>query len=311
MPYEMSRLLLVVVFWLAFVEMSWAQQKQVCVTVDDLPVVNYGNDDPEFLKEVTEKLITTFDAHSIPAIGYVNERKLYKDGRLDESNVALLEYWLEAGYELGNHTYSHHNYHKTPFNTFTEDILKGEKITRPLSEKYGMPYRFFRHPYLRIGKTQSSADSLSSFLSDQGYTESPVTIDPDDYLFAKAYHIALKKGDSLKASKVATAYLKHIEKKIQFYEEVSTKLFNRNISHTLLIHANLLNADYLGEVAQIFKKKGYTFISQEEVLKDTAYGTPVTRYGDWGMSWMDRWAMTQGKNTLLRDDPLVPEFILK
>ncbi|MEM6526390.1 MAG: hypothetical protein AAF693_21530 [Bacteroidota bacterium] len=88
-------------------------------------------------------------------------------------------------------------------------------------------------------------------------------------------------------------------------------MFVRNISHTLLLHANLLNADYLDEIAELFKNNGYRFISQEEVLKDPAYSSPVTKYGDWGMSWIDRWAMSQGKTTLLRDDPKVPDFVVK
>ncbi|MEM6362103.1 MAG: polysaccharide deacetylase family protein [Bacteroidota bacterium] len=233
------------------------------------------------------------------------------NGSLDESRVDLLRQWLKAGYELGNHTYSHPNYHKTSFENFTEDILKGERVTKPLSKEYGVSYQFFRHPYLRIGKTKSSADSLSHFLAHHGYTESPVTIDPNDYLFAKTYHIALQKGDTLKASKVAVAYLKHVEDKIKFYETIAIELFDRNISHTLLIHANLLNADYLDEIAELFKQQGYSFVSQEEVLRDKVYSSLVTKYGDWGMSWMDLWAMNKGKNALLRDDPKIPEFVLK
>ncbi len=287
----------------------FAQHKQVCITVDDLPVVSYAKNDPEFLNEVTQKLIATFNAYSIPAIGYVNEKKLYTNGALDKSRVNLLEQWLKAGYELGNHTYSHLNYHKTPFKIFAEDILNGERVTKPLSEEYGIPYSFFRHPYLRIGKTKSSADSLSIFLADHGYIEAPVTIDPDDYLFAKSYQMALKKGDEEQASGIASAYLKHMKSKILFYEKIATALFERNIAHTLLIHANLLNADYLDEVAKLFKEHGYNFVSQEEVLKDSAYSSPVTKYGDWGISWMDRWAMSEGKRELLSKDPRVPDFI--
>lgn len=289
--------------------MSRAQQKQVCVTVDDLPVVNYGKNDPEFLEEVTSKLISTFNSYSIPAIGYVNGGKLYDQGILDEDRVTLLKKWLKSGYNLGNHTFSHYNYHKTSFTDFTEDVLNGEDVIKDLTQQFKRPYEYFRHPYLRIGASKESADSLRQFLKAHGYREAPVTIDPDDYLFAKVYQIALNKADSTKAKKVADAYLVHMESKILFYEKLSQELFSRDIAHTLLIHANLLNADYLDEVAEIFKKHGYTFVSQEEVLKDSAYSSPVTKYGDWGMSWMDRWAMSNEKYDLLGADPKVPEFI--
>ncbi|HBX66364.1 MAG TPA: polysaccharide deacetylase-like protein, partial [Balneolaceae bacterium] len=55
---------------------------------------------------------------------------------------------------------------------------------------------------------------------------------------------------------------------------------------------------------------GYSFISQEEVLEDESYQTPVTRYGPWGISWIDRWAISRGVDrTFFEDDPLTPDFI--
>lgn len=290
---------------------SYAQQKQVCVTVDDLPVVSYGKPTQEFLEDVTSKLITTFDKYAIPAIGYVNEKKLYVNGNVDQDKVHLLALWLNAGYELGNHTYSHPSYHRTSFDDFTKDIMKGELITRPLSEDHGKDLKYFRHPFLQIGKTKGAADSLSSFLRGIGYIEAPVTIDPDDYLFAKSYQTALNNVDSVLAKKVAKAYLDHMESKIHFYENVSQQLFGKNIAHTLLIHANLLNADYLNEVAEIFIRNGYTFISQKEVLEDKLYQESITKFGNWGISWMDRWAISRGKYDLLNSDPQVPEFVTK
>jgi len=57
-------------------------QKEVCVTIDDLPVVNYSIKEPAHLLDITTKLIQTFQQYQIPAIGYVNESKLYLNGKL-------------------------------------------------------------------------------------------------------------------------------------------------------------------------------------------------------------------------------------
>ncbi len=287
-----------------------AQEKEMCITLDDLPVVSYGTNEPDFLREVTKKLIHTFDEFDIPAIGYVNERKLYKKGRLDSASIQLLELWLENGYELGNHTYSHKNYHKTSFEEYTEDIIKGEVICRQLAEKHNAEFRFFRHPYLRIGRTKSRHDSLTNFLMQHGYTEAPVTIDNEDYLFAKAYHLAYTQGDSATMKKIGQSYLRYMEEKLLYYESMSEKLWGRNIRQTLLLHANLLNADYLDDLAEIYRSHGYTFISQAKVLKDPAYDEPVSKYGDWGISWLDRWALSQGKKgEFFRGDPATPAFV--
>ncbi len=305
----MNRIFFVALVLTLFSSFAFAQQ-QMAVTVDDLPVVHYGIQDPEFQKELTLQLIKTFEEYSIPAIGYVNEGKLYDDGKLDSNKVQLLELWLSNGFELGNHTFSHPNYHETPFHRFSANVLRGEKITKPLSQKHDLPYRYFRHPYLRIGTSQSHADSLRRFLQQNGYTPAPVTIDNEDYIFAKAYHIAYSRNDRELMGKVGETYVEYMEEKLQFYEKSSETLFGRNIPQTLLIHANLLNAHYLDDLAEMYVSYGYSFISQEEVLEDESYQTPVTRYGPWGISWIDRWAISRGVDrTFFEDDPLTPDFI--
>ncbi|MEQ9308074.1 MAG: polysaccharide deacetylase family protein [Balneolaceae bacterium] len=287
-----------------------AQDKKVAVTVDDLPVVYYAEADLQHYKTITENLVRIFDEFEIPAIGYVNESKLYTNKKPDPAKIELLKIWLSNGYELGNHTYSHMNYHRSEFKDFTEDVIKGEQIAKKLSTDYGLEYRFFRHPYLRSGISKTHSDSLSVFLNEIGYTEAPVTIDNEDYIFAKAYHIAYNRNDSDLMEKIGNSYIDYMEKKIIHFERVSNDLFGRNISQTLLIHANLLNSEYLDELAQVYVDHGYIFVTQEEVLKDEAYQTEITRFGDWGISMLDRIALSRGKKGgFFSGDPVTPQFV--
>ncbi|WP_020532240.1 polysaccharide deacetylase family protein [Flexithrix dorotheae] len=289
-----------------------AQKKQVCITVDDLPTVPYALQSKDHDLEITQKLIDTFTKNSIPAIGYVNERKLYPNGKLNQSKVELLELWLENGLEFGNHTYSHLNYHKVTFQEFTEDIIKGEKVTKKLAKKYNTKVKYFRHPYLRSGLDKEHTDSLKKFLAENNYTEAPVTIDNEDYLFAKAYSMAYKNQDSELMKRIGENYIDYMEEKLIFYENMSTNLFGRNIAQTLLVHASLLNAHYMDELVEMFQKHQYEFVSQETVLTDTAYQEEVTKFGDWGISWLDRWALSKGKRgDFFKGDPVTPEFILE
>jgi len=289
-----------------------AQKKKVCITVDDLPAVTNGINDYAFRLEITEKLIRTFKNYQAPAIGYVNERKVHHNGKAVPEEVRLLELWLEGGLELGNHTFSHPSYHATSFGEYTQDIIKGERITKPLCEKYNQEYKYFRHPYLRIGLRASHADSLSAFLNQNGYIEAPVTIDNADYLFAAAYTKAFKSNDTELRKKIATDYVDYMEVKLLFYERMSEDLYGRKIAQTLLIHANFLNANHVDELMDMYQKHGYSFVSQSAVLQDAAYRSEVTRFGDWGISWLDRWAMTHGKKgEFFKGDPTVPDYILK
>lgn len=292
------------------ISVAQAQDKKICITVDDLPTVTYGIDASVFSKEITVDLINTFNKYDIPAIGYVNEGKLYQDGKLDSSKVQLLEIWLENGYDLGNHTYSHSNYHEVSFEKFTNDVIKGEQITSALAEKYGKEYNYFRHPYLRMGLRQSHADSLKTFLHQHGYTEAPVTIDNEDYVFALAYHRAYEDGNSLLMKKVGSAYVNYMEEKLLYFEKQSQKLFERNINQILLTHASLLNAHYMDDLADMYQENGYEFVSQREVFEDEAYDHPVTSYGNWGISWIDRWALSEGKRgDFFKGDPATPDFV--
>ena len=132
-------------------QITLGQSKEICITLDDLPVVSYDFKDIEFQRTIVNKLIKTFDEYQIPAIGFVNERKLYTHGDVNEEKVELLKTWLAAGYELGNHTYSHKDYHKVSFDAFTADILNGEKVCKDLVNKYNQKYIYFRHPFLHVG----------------------------------------------------------------------------------------------------------------------------------------------------------------
>ena len=291
---------------------AFSQQKQLCVTVDDLPTVTYGIQESDFKISLTRNLVDTFHEYGVKAIGYVNESKLYRNGGLDSSEVALLAYWVDQGMDLGNHTYSHKNYHRVPFEEYTNDILKGEKITRALLAKDNAKLTYFRHPYLRIGRDQSHYDSLQNFLSVNGYTPAPVTIDNTDYLFALAYSRAYRADDKPLQQKIGKDYVDYMEQKLLFYESQSVKLFGRHIAQTLLTHANLLNATYMDELLDMYRKHGYTFVSQSDVLKDPAYKEEVSTFGEYGISWIDRWALSKGKKgDFFKGDPETPEYILE
>ncbi len=284
-----------------------AQTRQLCVTVDDLPTVAYGADNHA---EITRKLIAHFQKYDIPAIGFVNESKLYEGGELRTREVSLLKAWLDGGYELGNHTFGHNSYHQVIFSDYTADVLKGAVVTPPLSKAAGLPWRYFRHPYLHIGKSQSAYDSLAVFLTKQGYTEAPVTIDNTDYLFAKAYAVAQRKGDTTLMQRIGTDYVTYMEAKVHFYEEASHKLFDREIPQVLLIHASLLNADYLNELAEMYQRNGYAFVSLPAALQDAAYQEKITKFGNYGISWIDRWALSRGvPKEFFAGDPATPAYI--
>jgi peptidoglycan/xylan/chitin deacetylase (PgdA/CDA1 family) len=200
-------------FILFFIQFgSFGQSKRVSFTIDDLPVVSYGVLDPDFQRKLTERLISALKNNNIPAIGFVNESKLYSQDSLLLFQYQMLKSWVENGLELGNHSYSHFDYNNTSFTDFSRDIIKGEAVTKNILDDNGRSVKYFRHPYLHVGNTREKADSLDVFLAENGYSVAPVTIDNEEYIFAYAYHKAWLAKDQPMMSKIAGDYITYMEK---------------------------------------------------------------------------------------------------
>jgi len=289
---------------------AYGQKKQVCFTIDDLPVVSYGISDKAYQKHLFKKLVFSLKQNHIPAIGFVIGRNLYTDTVKNEFQINLLKFWLNKGLDLGNHTYSHPDYNETNLKLYSEDIVKAEPVLKSLLKSKNKTLRYFRHTYLYVGDTKEKADSLEKFLASRKYIAVPVTINTEDYLFALAYKRAVEKKDNKLSKRIGIDYINYMEAKLIYYENQSVRLFNRDISQILLIHASKLNSDYMNELAAVYVKHNYSFVSIDDALKDNAYKTKITVFGKWGLSWIDQWALSQGKNVdFFKDNPQTPEYI--
>ncbi len=288
----------------------FAQTREVAVTIDDLPVVS-PRKDLKVRQEITKKLLAKVKKAKVPAIGFVNESKLYKDDKRNEAEVDLLRMWLNSGLELGNHTFSHVNIANVSLDEYKADILKGEIITKEILQAKSLKMRYFRHPYLWTGLSLDIKKDLGLFLAEHNYTIAPVSIDNADYIFAASYENAFAKNDKKLMKQIGTAYVLYMQAKFDYWERQSIKLFNREIKQTLLMHANFLNSDYFDDIAKMLAKRGYKFVSLEDALKDEAYKLPENFVRRSGISWLHRWALDKGREFILPDEPKVPEFVLK
>ena len=63
--------------------------RQVAITIDDLPAGS-NKLSAAAITEMTTKLLTTLRDQKIPVVGFVNEKKLYRPGEVDQRINALL-----------------------------------------------------------------------------------------------------------------------------------------------------------------------------------------------------------------------------
>lgn len=273
----------------------------VAVTFDDLP----ARGSLYTMRDTTEKLLRVLVANRVPAVGFVNEAKLFAGNEVD-ARTELLTAWLDAGFELGNHTYSHVAIDQVPFETYRADLIKGEAVTSRLLAARGRRLRYFRHPQLRTGPTPEYKAALDQLLRDRGYRVAPVTIDNNDFVFSAVYERARRAGDGATMVRVAEAYVPYMASVVSHFEQLSLKLLGYHLKQTLLLHANELNADQLEALLAMFRGRGYRFVSLDEALADPAYSLPEAPASR-GLSWLHRWMLA--KQLPMEPEPLEPEFV--
>lgn len=270
-----------------------APSHEIAITFDDLPGIR--NESAQRLREDNQRILNALTQFKVPAIGFVTEKKLTKE---TPEKTALLQAWIDQGHTLGNHTYSHPSLHKTTLEKFEQNVLKGAIVSKQLMTAEGLPYRYFRHPFLHTGETPEKRDTLNKFLRKEGYVTAPVTIDTDDYKFNQ---LLVKHPD--KKDRIIQLYLEHTEKKFDFYEAASHKLFGRNIKQVWLLHHCLLNAYAMESLLKLAQERGYTFVTLDKALEDPAYNEPDHYYNHFGVSWLYRWDFTRGKTIDWSRDP--------
>jgi len=281
--------------------------RTVAVTFDDLPFAAVPTEDDGYLETMTTRLLHSLQAEHVPAVGFVNESKLARDGTPDAVRIGLLRTWLQAGFELGNHTYSHPSLNRIPLAAFEADLLQGETVTRPLMQREGKTLRWFRHPFLHQRTTPEVRAAFRDFLTTHGYIVAPVTVNSPEWVFAAAYARAQAQGDEAAARRIGDAYVPYMQTVFAQAEQLALDLFARPIAHVLVLHANSLNADHFDALAAMLRQRGYRFVTLDDALKDPAYISPLGTNGAQGESWLEGWARQAGLRPPL--PPPVPGFV--
>ena len=280
------------------------QAREVAVTFDDLPAPSDGvvSDTPAALRAMTARLLAELKHNHIPAIGFVNEEKLHR-GQF-EARVEILKMWLDQGFALGNHTYSHLDIDTTPLPLYEADFLRGEEVTRSLLQARGRREKYFRYPYLDVGRTLGTKRAFEHFLSRHGYRVAPVTIDNEEYLFAAVYAHALATDDASLARRVRRSFLAYMNYCFAYFEAFAKRVLGYEPREILLLHADELDTDEMDALSRMIRRRGYRFISLRAALRDPAYRLPDHYVDGGGVSWINHWAHTEGKS--IPTGPQVP-----
>lgn len=237
----------------------FAQIREIALTIDDLPLVASKMNTPGNQQRATErfnKIIEALTQNHIPATGFVIA------GSIAKGQWVFLEQFRNAGLDLGNHTYSHYNLNQMNADKYIADVARADKILAPLMTEP----KYFRYPYLAEGSKVSKPKVLN-YLTENHYVIAPVTIDSKDFRFNEQLYKVPYRSREAYINKLKGRYLEYIWSQTIKAEQ---RAKGQPVKQILLIHANLLNSYVLGDIIQMYKQNGYTFITLTEALKNPA-----------------------------------------
>jgi peptidoglycan-N-acetylglucosamine deacetylase len=281
--------------------------RQVAITIDDLPAGMSDRLPAQAITEMTAKLLGTLRDQKIPVVGFVNEKKLFKFGEVDE-RIKALQMWVDYGFDLGNHAYSHASLNQVGLKAWEDDVIQGENVTRLLLAQRNKKLRYFRHPYLDTGRDLQTRRQAEAFLVERGYRIAPITLDGWDWMFAGVYEDAKKRSDTALQQQLVHDYLSHHDAVCAYTEKLAVQTMGYEPKQILLLHASQLEADHIGELLDVLRKRGYRFITLEDALSDQAYSLPDMYVGEEGTGWIDHWAITMGKPP--QGTPIFPQWVV-
>jgi uncharacterized protein (TIGR02246 family) len=260
------------------------ERRPVLITVDDLPVASRRlHADPADRARITRDLLSVLARHHVPAVGFVIWGNVET-----EADEQLLDLWLRAGHELGNHSFSHPSYTATTTEAYVADVEKGRVGLDRFLETRGHAARFFRYPYLREGDTIAKLRDFRAYLVRSGKRSLPVTVDDQDWSFEAPWVEARSAGDGETLDGLKADYLAMLRAAVRRSEDLGDRLFERRVPSVVLLHANDVGSANWDAFFTWLEATGHRFADADEVLADPLFAQPTDYTGRYGFGLWDR-----------------------
>jgi len=268
-----------------------AAARPLLVTVDGLPVAaDRLHPDGAERDRIMRDLIAVLAKHNIPAVGFVIWGNVRGDGER-----ALLEGWVEAGYELGNHAGGHLDDSSAAADALIADAAAGRAGLAGLLGHGGRTVRFLRCPYLEEGASRTELDAMRAYLERSGERNVPVTIDAWDWSYEERWVAARRGGDRAEMRRIGEEYQAAIRGAVLTQTRLGDSLFGRAVPQVLLLHANEVGAAQWDALFTWMSASGYRFARADEVMADPAIAARSTFLAGAGGSAWERVARERGR----------------
>lgn len=237
----------------------------LALTFDDMPA--HGSLPPgETRLDIARRIIAALRADRVPgAHGFINGGF----GEGDPQSPAVLKAWRQAGFPVGNHTWSHLNLETATAPEFLAQVDKNEPLLRRLAGR--TDWRWFRYPFLSEGSDPAKRDAVRAGLKQRAYRVAAVTMDFGDYAWNEAYARCKAKGDSVAIAGLERSFLDAARVDALRARAMSRGALGRDIPYVLLLHLGGFDARVMPRLLALYRELGFRFAPLAKAQADPFY----------------------------------------
>lgn len=242
---------------------TFASAREFTLTIDDPHLLSHPSKDPRARLSPQQRdlrILQHLKRSGKKALLFVCGKRVHSpDGK------KLLQRWVNNGHFLGNHSWSHLYFHsrRVSLKRFQRDFLRNHQMLKGFSNVLPL----FRFPYLKEGNTLLKRDGMRQTLRSRRIQNGYVTVDASDWYVDQKLRQWVKHRKNVPLHRFRSYYLNHMWDRAQYYDGLAKRLGFKQVRHTLLIHHNLLNALFLGDLLRHFQKKGWRLVDANKVYQ--------------------------------------------
>lgn len=254
----------------------------VALTFDDLPA--HGPLPPGMTRvDVANAIIHVLKAGQVPSpYGFVNAKAIADD----PSSAPVLQMWRDAGFPLGNHTYSHMDLNANSVDSFEKDLVADEPTLKPYMA--AADWQWLRFPFLHEGDTPEKHAAIISYLNNRGYKVAEVTLSFGDYAYNAPYARCVAKNDQQGIEQLKQSYRDGAAESLEQGQAFSRVVFGGDVKHVMLLHIGASETVMLPELLELLANRGFRLITLPDVGSEPAYAVRPELSSNWNGTFLEQ-----------------------
>ncbi len=226
---------------------------QIALTFDDAPSIKESG--IVFLPERMDKIISILKQHKIKycTAFVVGENAL--------GHEQQLENWLNAGFQLANHTFFHQPCSQLNNQEFKQTVSKCHDVLVSIGAFELNSEQWFRFPYLDRGSHYQQINDFKLILADLGYTAAHASINFNDHQYELPLKHAIDSNNKNILNKVSHRYINNVIHAIDFAKNISSKKYAKDISHIAYAHYGDISVHLLDKLLSDLQAKNINWCS--------------------------------------------------